>query len=80
MDEYSIIEEEEDGTGIALPGFKPHPSRYHGPQFPPQAPPLVPEETSSDVLAADLRQRDVLQNKAVDWLVTILFFIPLNYN
>ena len=69
LDEYSAIEEEgeEDGTGIALPGYRPKPGQYHGPRFPPQAPPLVPGDTASDVLAADLRHRDVLQNKAVDW-------------
>ncbi|XP_013407678.1 protein TALPID3 isoform X2 [Lingula anatina] len=66
-------EEEEDELsepGIALPGYRPQSSAYHGPPFPPVPPPptLEPAGPSSDILAADLRRRNLLENKAQDWI------------
>ena len=53
---------------ISLPGHQePRHEAYHGPQYPPQAPPLVPVTQSSDVLAADIKRRDILQNQATEW-------------
>ncbi|XP_070577910.1 protein TALPID3-like isoform X1 [Ptychodera flava] len=58
-----------DGTGISLPGYSERPSEYNGPPFPPQQPPpQVVAFPSSDVLADDIRRRDLLEDRAVHWV------------
>ena len=58
--------------GISMHGaIAPRQPPYHGPAFPPQQPPpRLPDTTtlpSSDQLAAGIRRRELLQNRAVDW-------------
>ncbi|XP_072170263.1 TALPID3 protein-like [Diadema setosum] len=71
-------EEEEDpddahwtgSTGIALQGVTERQPSYHGPVFPPrQPPPTEPVRVvSSDQLAAGISHRELLQNRAVEWV------------
>ncbi|XP_046576486.1 LOW QUALITY PROTEIN: TALPID3 protein-like [Haliotis rubra] len=77
-DEEDEEEEEEDfdqsGVGIALPGHQPPPEpEPYGPEFPPPVARLpqsmkLESQITSDMLAEDLRQRDLMQNKAVQWI------------
>ncbi len=65
--ESSSEEDELPEPGISLPGYRGSPKRdYHGPPFPPKAPPAN-QGLSSDVLAAGIRRKDVLENQAIQW-------------
>ncbi|KAK3702737.1 hypothetical protein RRG08_042722 [Elysia crispata] len=73
---------EQSGQGLQFPGYEPRPqAEYSGPSFPPQkaaagggdwmaggsqAPPR--QSQLSDVMAEDLRRRDLLERNAVYWL------------
>ena len=60
------LTEDVDSDAIDLPGFKAPPKpAYHGPVFPPQAPPIA--TPTSSVLANDIRRQDLLQQQALDW-------------
>ncbi|CAG5116718.1 unnamed protein product, partial [Candidula unifasciata] len=68
---------EQSGEGIRLPGYEPKTAPYSGPSFPPQirnpgwadgAGEVVAAQQMSDVMAEDLRRRDMLENNAVIWL------------
>lgn len=66
--ESSSSEDELPIPGISLPGYRDRPpGEYHGPVFPPKAPPPPSVQPSSDVLAAGIRRRDLMQNQAVEW-------------
>ncbi|XP_072030129.1 protein TALPID3-like [Amphiura filiformis] len=68
VEESSSSEDELPEPGISLPGYRGSPRRdYHGPPFPPKAPPPN-QGLSSDVLAAGIRRKDVLENQAVEWI------------
>ncbi|XP_033625294.1 TALPID3 protein-like [Asterias rubens] len=63
-------EDELPAPGISLPGHYSETRRpYHGPPFPPQAPPSIPSRAgpSSEQLAADMR-KDLIENKALEWI------------
>ncbi|CAH1792170.1 unnamed protein product [Owenia fusiformis] len=65
------FEGEDETPGITLPGYRVPQGQYNGPEFPPRVHPPPPREVcmpSSDILAADLKRRDMLENKAVDWI------------
>ncbi|XP_074662828.1 uncharacterized protein LOC141915258 [Tubulanus polymorphus] len=56
------------GEGVTLPGYAASkPPVYHGPVFPPQAPPPLPAPTSNQ-LAEHIRTVDSAENKAVEWV------------
>jgi hypothetical protein len=77
-EEDETITEDTDSAAIDLPGFKALPTAvYHGPEFPPQAPRMAQAPPTSDVLANDIRRRDVLQNKALDWSVQKVKYIQI---
>ncbi|CAL1539920.1 unnamed protein product, partial [Lymnaea stagnalis] len=71
-------EMEQSGEGINLPGYVAPYSEYSGPEFPPTNKPKAdwtagesqgrPVTLVSDVIAEDLRQRDILESNAVHWL------------
>lgn len=69
---------EQAGEGIRLPGYEPKNAEYSGPAFPPSVKRTdadwaaagregQPGGLVSDVMAEDLRRRDVLENNAVMW-------------
>ncbi|XP_022081340.1 TALPID3 protein-like isoform X2 [Acanthaster planci] len=63
-------EDELPTPGISLPGRYTEMERpYHGPPFPPQAPPPDPSMVgpSSEKLASDIR-RDIMENAAMEWI------------
>ncbi|XP_005110510.2 TALPID3 protein, partial [Aplysia californica] len=79
----TITEEDSDldqtGEGIQLPGYEPRVAEYSGPSFPPKTgksgpdwmaggEQMQPPQQISDVMAEDLRRKDVLENNAVYWL------------
>ena len=67
MQESSSSEDELPEPGISLPGYREKPrGDYHGPAFPPKVPPSH-QDVASDVLAAGIRRKDVLENQAVEW-------------
>ncbi|XP_064621520.1 TALPID3 protein-like [Lineus longissimus] len=81
MDESSIMEDQQ-GEGLEFPGYHQKQTRYHGPEFPPRVqrdedpmphiikkrPNVLVQEISSDVIAGDIRRRDMLERNAVDWI------------
>ena len=59
----------ETATGLQYPGYQPvePPAQpYHGPAFPPKQP-SGERQLTSDVIAEDIKRRDLLQNKATEW-------------
>ncbi|KAK3597345.1 hypothetical protein CHS0354_034588 [Potamilus streckersoni] len=72
--EETYVEEEdadvESATGIELPGYQaPEPplQQQRKPEFPPR-PFSGDRQMTSDIIAEDIRRRDALQNKAVEWI------------
>ncbi|KAL4237536.1 hypothetical protein ACF0H5_002250 [Mactra antiquata] len=71
--EDDTLNEEEDvetGTGLELPGYQPEElpeEPNYGPAFPPKLP-SNDRQLSSDLIAADIKRRDLLQNKATEWI------------
>lgn len=71
--------DEQTGEGIQFPGYEPKVPEYSGPSFPPQLSrpdPMVGGETVatvaplvSDVMAEDLRSRDILEHNAITWWI-----------
>ncbi|XP_052275900.1 TALPID3 protein-like isoform X2 [Dreissena polymorpha] len=63
-------DDNEDGTGLEYPGYKREEVeevQYNGPVFPPKMP-SSERQLTSDLIAEDIRRRDLLQNKANEWL------------
>lgn len=59
----------ESATGMELPGYQPEEipeEQYNGPAFPPKLP-STDRQLTSDLIAEDIRRRDILQNKATEW-------------
>ena len=59
----------ETGTGLHIPGYqpvKPPEQPYEGPSFPPKQP-SAERQLTSDIIAEDIRRRDMMQNKATEW-------------
>ncbi|KAL3874047.1 hypothetical protein ACJMK2_037111, partial [Sinanodonta woodiana] len=70
-EEETFVEEEdadvESATGIELPGYQAPehpPQEHHNLEFPPSG----DRQMTSDIIAEDIRRRDALQNKAVEWI------------
>ena len=59
----------ETATGLQFPGYQPVETPevpYNGPVFPPKQP-STERQLTSDLIAEDIKRRDLLQNKAMDW-------------
>jgi hypothetical protein len=70
------------GEGLELPGYHQKQTRYHGPEFPPkrqhddgpmphivrERPDVLVQEITSNMIAGDIRRRDMLERNAVDWI------------
>ena len=57
-----------EGPELAIPGYSaPERRPYLGPEFPPKAPALVEPPRDSDDIAAQIRERDAVQGKAMEW-------------
>lgn len=59
----------ETATGLEFPGYQavePTTQPYHGPSFPPKQP-STDRQLTSDLIAEDIKRRDILQNKATEW-------------
>ncbi|XP_052767112.1 protein TALPID3-like isoform X2 [Mya arenaria] len=72
--EDDTFEDEEDDVetapGLQLPGYQPEEEPdvpYNGPAFPPKLP-SNERQLTSDLIADDIRRRDLLQNQANEWL------------
>ncbi|XP_053401553.1 protein TALPID3-like isoform X2 [Mercenaria mercenaria] len=69
----TIVDEDADvesAIGLELPGYQPEevPEEQHnGPAFPPKLP-SADRQLTSDLIAEDIRRRDILQNKATEWI------------
>lgn len=60
----------ESAIGLELPGYQPEElpeEQYNGPAFPPKLP-SDDRQLTSDLIAEDIRRRDILQNKATEWI------------
>lgn len=69
----TLVEEDADvetATGLELPGYQPEEvpaQQYDGPTFPPKMP-SADRQFTADLIAEDIRRRDLLQNKATEWI------------
>ena len=74
-----MVEDEDDvetAIGMELPGYQPVESpevQYNGPVFPPKQP-SIDRQLTSELIAEDIRRKDMLQNQANDWY-SVLFFM-----
>ncbi|KAI8479899.1 hypothetical protein Bbelb_423390 [Branchiostoma belcheri] len=67
------------GTGMTVEGDMREEGReYHGPPFPPQPPPPEVVQPSSEVLAEELRRRNQVENRAVEWIEAELMAQVIN--
>ena len=69
QDESFLDEDLETGTGLHIPGYQPvraPEQQYEGPVFPPKQP-STERQLTSDIIAEDIRRRDMMQNKATEW-------------
>lgn len=74
LNQDDTLPEEEDAdvetaTGLELPGYQPAQGPeevYRGPKFPPQVV-SGDRQITADLIAENIRQRDLLQNSCMEW-------------